>query len=224
MNSIAKTNILPCKKLNIPRDGNCMFDAIIWSLYHHPCGDLRTKARCVERTIEALRKNITLNQDFINCYTELYHTLNDFEIHNLREMQNPGSKNYSLDTYSQEVLNWFINTRSDKRNVSDFIKYVSNRVSNTTEYGTQCELNVFINLLLAKNIILNVIKILPNIAVPKLNDFGTCKSPIITILYNGTNHYDALVYAKAKTFFGGVRQIITKRKKNIKRSTRRMSS
>lgn len=200
---------LPVTKFIIKGDGDCLYNAIIQALAKHPCGNMTDFAK-VALNAGQMRRNIAMvGRDLDDCYKNLYEILasmSEEDINNLTK--DPGSR----DTFPPWALSWFLNTKKADRSWRSFVAEGTRRVKATSEYATDCEVSILKERLLDNKVIMNIIKVRRSEVLPAVANFGTCRNPIINLVYNGADHYDVLI---------PVYKAGTRKNKKCKRKSRR---
>ena len=215
--------VLSATFLEISGNGDCLYAAVLQGLERHPCGNLITKTRFYP-SIAALRTYVVTDPIFTECFGNMYDILNSTSIEDLRVLADTESG--MNDMYPWWTINWIIEEKENKKVPSKqvFIDEAIRRVSTTSEYATACEVSIIRSELEKKGIAVNIItshvqdngiRINP---LPATVEFGTTEHPIITLLYNGRNHYDALIH------LAGSRGGKSKSKKSKSRKSRKSKS
>jgi hypothetical protein len=191
--------VLSATFLEISGNGDCLYAAVLQGLERHPCGNLITRSRFYP-SVAALRTYVVTDPIFTECFENMYDILNSTSIEDLRVLADTESG--MNDMYPWWTINWIIEEKEKIKVPSKqgFIDEAIRRVSTTSEYATACEVSIIRSELEKKGIAVNIItshvqdngtRINP---LPATVEFGTTEHPIITLLYNGRNHYDALIH------------------------------
>jgi hypothetical protein len=212
--------VLSATFLEISGNGDCLYAAVLQGLERHPCGNLITRSRFYP-SVAALRTYVVTDPIFTECFENMYDILNSTSIEDLRVLADTESG--MNDMYPWWTINWIIEEKEKIKVPSKqgFIDEAIRRVSTTSEYATACEVSIIRSELEKKGIAVNIItshvqdngiRINP---LPATVEFGTTEHPIITLLYNGRNHYDALIH------LAGSRGGKSKSKKSKSRKSRK---
>jgi hypothetical protein len=191
--------VLSATFLEISGNGDCLYAAVLQGLERYPCGNLIIKTRFYP-SVAALRTYVVTDPIFTECFGNMYDILNSTSIEDLRVLADTESG--MNDMYPWWTINWIIEEKEKIKVPSKqgFIDEAIRRVSTTSEYATACEVSIIRSELEKKGISVNIVtsrvqdngtRIDP---LPATVEFGTTENPIITLLYNGRNHYDALIH------------------------------
>ena len=219
--------VLSATFLQVSGNGNCLYAAVLQGLERHPCGNLITKTRFYP-SVAALRTYVVKDPIFTECFGNMYDILNSTSIEDLRVLADTESG--MNDMYPWWTINWIIEEKENKKVPSKqvFIDEAIRRVSTTSEYATACEVSIIRSELEKKGISVNIVtsrvqdngtRIDP---LPATVDFGTTENPIITLLYNGRNHYDALIHIAGSRGGKSKKGKRSKRSKRSKRKTKKV--
>ena len=219
--------VLSATFLQVSGNGNCLYAAVLQGLERHPCGNLITKTRFYP-SVAALRTYVVTDPIFTECFGNMYDILNSTSIEDLRVLADTESG--MNDMYPWWTINWIIEEKENKKVPSKqvFIDEAIRRVSTTSEYATACEVSIIRSELEKKGISVNIVtsrvqdngtRIDP---LPATVDFGTTENPIITLLYNGRNHYDALIHIAGSRGGKSKKGKRSKRSKRSKRKTKKI--
>ena len=219
--------VLSATFLQVSGNGNCLYAAVLQGLERHPCGNLITKTLFYS-SVDALRTYVVTDPIFTECFGNMYDILNSTSIEDLRVLADTESG--MNDMYPWWTINWIIEEKENKKVPSKqvFIDEAIRRVSTTSEYATACEVSIIRSELEKKGISVNIVtsrvqdngtRIDP---LPATVDFGTTENPIITLLYNGRNHYDALIHIAGSRGGKSKKGKRSKRSKRSKRKTKKI--
>jgi len=231
----AETAFAECGKKHgelhiIKSDGNCFFNSIIYSMTHHPCGNILERAG-LPRTYQDLRQLLSSSGLNLECYSELFEKIKsstlaqlkeEYGIEEVYEVNSKGSlKEIKRIRFPYPWIIEFLKRKNKKGakgpeeafTLESFIQYANERMSSTNEFASICEVDAMTKLLNSHNIELDIKWGIPAAVM----DFGTEEIPIINIKYNGLDHYDAIV-PKAENSEGGKRK--TRKMKKNKKKTR----
>lgn len=209
----------------ITADGNCFFNSIIYSMIHHPCGNILESSN-LPTTYGELRQLLSSSGINFECYKELFEKIKSSSLKKLKEeygveeiFEENSKGNLKEIKRIRFPYPWiieFLKHKSDKEafTLEKFMEYANERMSSTNEFASICEVDAMVKLLNSLNIELDIKWGIPAAVM----DFGTKERPIINIKYNGQDHYDAIV-PKAGNSEGGKRKT-RKMKKKMKRKTR----
>jgi hypothetical protein len=220
--------VLSATFLEIPGNGDCLYISVLQGLERHPCGNLIIKTRFYP-SVAALRTYVVTDPIFTECFGNIYDILNSTSIEDLGVLADTESG--MNDMYPWWTINWIIEEKENKKVPSKqgFIDEARRRVSTTAEYAMNCEVSIIRSELEKKGIAVNIItsrvqdngtRIDP---LPATVEFGTTEHPIITLLYNGRNHYDALIHI-AGSRGGKSKSKKSKRSKSTKSKSRKSKS
>ena len=224
--------VLSATFLEIPGNGDCLYISVLQGLERHPCGNLITKTRFYS-SVAALRTYVVTDPIFTECFGNIYDILNSTSIEDLRVLADTESG--MNDMYPWWTINWIIEEKEKEKenkkvpSKQGFIDEARKRVSTTAEYAMNCEVSIIRSELEKKGIAVNIVtshvqdngtRIDP---LPATVEFGTTEHPIITLLYNGRNHYDALIHV-AGSRGGKSKSKKSKRSKSKKSKTRKSKS
>ena len=213
--------VLPATFLEISGNGDCLYAAILQGLERHPCGNLITRTHFYP-SVAALRTYVVTDPIFTECFGNMYDILNSTSIEDLHVLADTESG--MNDMYPWWTINWIIEEKENIKVPSNesFIDEAIRRVSTTSEYATACEVSIIRSELEKKGIAVNIVtsRVQDNgTRIDPLSatvDFGTTENPIITLLYNGRNHYDALIHVAGLRGGRGGRGGRSKRSKTSK--------
>ena len=219
--------VLSATFLQVSGNGNCLYAAVLQGLERHPCGNLITKTLFYS-SVDELRTYVVTDPIFTECFGNMYDILNSTSIEDLRVLADTESG--MNDMYPWWTINWIIEEKENKKVPSKqvFIDEAIRRVSTTSEYATACEVSIIRSELEKKGISVNIVtsrvqdngtRIDP---LPATVDFGTTENPIITLLYNGRNHYDALIHIAGSRGGKSKKGKRSKRSKRSKRKTKKI--
>jgi hypothetical protein len=211
----------------ITSDGDCFFNSILYSMVHHPCGNILEKSE-LPNTIQGLRHLLSESGLNLQCYTEIFEKLKSLtkgqleEEYGEEEIYEENSKGKLKAIRRIKVpYPWIIEFLKLKHKkgskeaftIEKFIEYANHQMTTTNEFASICEVDAMTKLLNSRNIELDIKWGIPTAVM----DFGTEERPIINIKYNGLDHYDAIV-PKTENSEGGKRK--TRKMKKNKRKTR----
>ena len=219
--------VLPATFLEISGNGDCLYAAILQGLERHPCGNLITRTHFYP-SVAALRTYVVTDPIFTECFGNMYDILNSTSIEDLHVLADTESG--MNDMYPWWTINWIIEEKENIKVPSNesFIDEAIRRVSTTSEYATACEVSIIRSELEKKGVAVNIVtsrvqdngtRIDP---LPATVDFGTTENPIITLLYNGRNHYDALIHIASSRGGKSKKSKKGKRSKRSKRKTKKI--
>ena len=211
--------VLPATFLEISGNGDCLYAAILQGLERHPCGNLITRTHFYP-SVAALRTYVVTDPIFTECFGNMYDILNSTSIEDLHVLADTDSG--MNDMYPWWTINWIIEEKENIKVPSNesFIDEAIRRVSTTSEYATACEVSIIRSELEKKGIAVNIVtsRVQDNgTRIDPLSatvEFGTTEHPIITLLYNGRNHYDALIHVAGLRGGRGGRSKRSKSKKS----------
>ena len=218
--------VLPATFLEISGNGDCLYAAILQGLERHPCGNLITRTHFYP-SVAALRTYVVTDPIFTECFGNMYDILNSTSIEDLHVLADTESG--MNDMYPWWTIKWIIEEKENIKVPSNesFIDEAIRRVSTTSEYATACEVSIIRSELEKKGIAVNIVtsRVQDNgTRIDPLSatvDFGTTENPIITLLYNGRNHYDALIHVAGLRGGRGGRSKRSKRSKTKKSKTKK---
>jgi hypothetical protein len=202
----------------IRADGDCFFNSIIHSMTHHPCGDILGSAG-LPRTYQELRHLLSSSGLNLQCYTEIFEKIKSLTQAKLKEeygeeetFEENSKGHLKQKTRIRFPYPWiieFLKHKKDKKafTLEKFIEYANERMSSTSEFASNCEVDAMTKLLNSHGIELEIKWGIP---AAEMN-FGTKERPIINIKYNGQDHYDAIVPRKGNSQ-GGTRRKRRQRK------------
>jgi len=223
---------------NIPAQGDCFYNSILYSLTNHPHGNLIIRHN-LPNTMNSLREYITDLPDWRACITEQYDSIRTTTNNNLREelgvveqfnlnkdgniiINNNGNpiQKIALPYYWMNILTGSDNERLENYiSLEDFIERAIEYMRTPQEFASICEIRSLTRSLDTIGIELRIVYGIPD---RKLS-FGTEENPIIYIVFNGRDHYDSLdVVAEG----GSLKRRSTRRstRRSARRSFRRRST
>jgi hypothetical protein len=211
----------------ITADGDCFFNSIIFSMVHHPFGNLLEKTG-LPNTFQGLRELLSSSGLNLQCYVEIFEKLKSLTQAKLKEEYGEEEIFEENSTGKLKEIRrikvpypWIIDFLKLKHKkgakeaftLEKFIEHANHRMTSTKEFASICEVGAMTKLLNSQNIELDIKWGIPTSKM----DFGTEERPIVNIKYNGVDHYDAIV-PKAENSEGGKRK--TRKMKKMKRKTR----
>jgi hypothetical protein len=174
----------------IPGDGMCMYNSILFSLIHHPVGNLmhRVPFMNVNELTDLIVSHPNWKQGWINLY-------NVYCGGNGNGNGNALAKREARNEINSDPQ-WVLNLFSSKRCITleKFLKkaesYVRRPTSNSDTWGGEVEFDTIRDILADYQIRLEFP--IPNTRIPDFVEFGTTREPSIFVVYNGV-HYDSYV-------------------------------
>jgi hypothetical protein len=206
----------------ITADGDCFFNSVIYSMSHHPYGNLLEKSG-LPNTIHSLRQFLSSSETSRLCYTSIFEKIKSLtqaklkEEYGVEEVYEENSKGRLKEKirirFPYPWIIEFLKLKKDKEafTLEKFIEFAQQRIGYTNEFASICEVDAMVTLLSLHNIQLDIKWVIPEGEM----DFGSEENPIVNIKYNGLDHYDAIV-PKTGNSEGGKRKTRKMRKKKRK--------
>jgi len=209
----------------ITSDGDCFFNSIIYSMSHHPSGNILERTG-LPNTFQGLRHLLSSSGLNLQCYTEIFEKLKSLTKAKLEEEYGEEEIYEENSTGKLKAIRrikvpypWIIEFLKLKHKkgskeaftLEKFIEHANQQMTSTNEFASICEVDAMTKLLNSQNIELDIKWGIPTSKM----DFGTEERPIVNIKYNGLDHYDAII-PKAENSEGGKRKTRKMRKKKRK--------